>query len=93
MIFFFSRASENDTKKWGMLSLVNQLFKVYFRINKLHLCKPLIRAIESSPYKDNFNIGQQVTYKYYVGRKAIFDSDYTSGKFLIPHVSSQFFVV
>lgn len=78
-----NRASNDDTKKWGMLSLVNQLFKVYFRINKLHLCKPLIRAIDSSPYKDHFPVSQQVTYRYYVGRKAMFDSNYKSaGEYL-----------
>ncbi|KAL1124743.1 hypothetical protein AAG570_001365 [Ranatra chinensis] len=72
-----NRASEFDTKKWGMLSLVNQLFKLYFRINKLHLMKPLIRAIHSSPLKDKFPLSQQITFKYYVGRKAMYDSDYT----------------
>lgn len=71
-----NRSSEEDTKRLGMLNLVNQLFKVYFRINKLHLCKPLIRAIESSPFKDSFSLSQQITYRYYVGRKAMFDSDY-----------------
>ncbi|XP_075214175.1 PCI domain-containing protein 2 isoform X2 [Lycorma delicatula] len=73
-----NRSSDKHTKKWGMLPLVNQLFKVYFRINKLHLMKPLIRAIESSPLKDRFLISQQITYKYFVGRKAMFDSDYKS---------------
>ncbi|XP_011151346.1 PCI domain-containing protein 2 [Harpegnathos saltator] len=71
-----SRSSEEDTKRWGMLALINQLLKVYFRINKLHLCKPLIRAIESSSYKDHFALAQQITYKFFVGRKAMFDSDY-----------------
>ncbi|KAK2578551.1 hypothetical protein KPH14_012231 [Odynerus spinipes] len=71
-----NRSSEDDTKRWGMLALVNQLLKVYFRINKLHLCRPLIRAIESSPYKDHFALAQQITYKFFVGRKAMFDSDY-----------------
>ncbi|XP_014251608.1 PCI domain-containing protein 2 [Cimex lectularius] len=71
-----NRSSEQDTKKWGMLSLVNQLFKLYFRINKLHLMKPLIRAIDSSPFKDKYPLSQQITYRYYVGRKAMFDSDY-----------------
>ncbi|XP_046401423.1 PCI domain-containing protein 2 [Ischnura elegans] len=71
-----NRSSEEDTKRWGMLSLVNQLFKVYFHINKLHLCRPLIRAIESTPLKEHFSLSQQVTYRYYVGRKAMFDSDY-----------------
>lgn len=76
-----SRSSEEDTKRWGMLALINQLLKVYFRINKLHLCRPLIRAIESSPYKDHFALAQQITYKFFVGRKAMFDSDYKIGKY------------
>lgn len=71
-----NRSSEEDTKRIGMLNLVNQLFKVYFHINKLHLCKPLIRAIESSSFKESFSLSQQITYRYYVGRKAMFDSDY-----------------
>lgn len=71
-----NRSSEEDTKRLGMLTLVNQLFKVYFKINKLHLCKPLIRAIESSPFKDSFSLSQQITYRYFVGRKAMFDSNY-----------------
>ncbi|XP_015585026.1 PCI domain-containing protein 2 [Cephus cinctus] len=71
-----NRSSEDDTKRWGMLALVNQLLKVYFRINKLHLCKPLIRAIESSALKDQFSLAQQITYKFFVGRKAMFDGDY-----------------
>uniref|UniRef100_H2ZDA2 PCI domain-containing protein 2 n=1 Tax=Ciona savignyi TaxID=51511 RepID=H2ZDA2_CIOSA len=70
------RSAIGVSKKWGMLFLVNQLFKIYFRIGKLHLCKPLIRAIESSTIKDQFTLAQRVTYKYYVGRKAMFDSDF-----------------
>ncbi|XP_077987350.1 PCI domain-containing protein 2-like [Glandiceps talaboti] len=75
-----TRAAVVDSKKWGMLYLVNQLFKIYFKINKLHLCKPLIRAIESSNLKDQFPISQRVTYRYYVGRKAMFDSDFKSAE-------------
>ncbi|MBN3303574.1 PCID2 protein, partial [Amia calva] len=71
-----NRAGIDDSKKWGMLFLINQLFKIYFKINKLHLCKPLIRAIDSSNLKDDYTIAQRVTYKYYVGRKAMFDSDF-----------------
>ncbi|XP_039249809.1 PCI domain-containing protein 2-like isoform X1 [Styela clava] len=70
------RSSIEVSKKWGMLFLVNQLFKIYFRIGKLHLCKPLIRAIESNNIKERFTLAQRVTYKFYVGRKAMFDSDY-----------------
>uniref|UniRef100_H3A2W0 PCI domain-containing protein 2 n=1 Tax=Latimeria chalumnae TaxID=7897 RepID=H3A2W0_LATCH len=75
-----SRAGIEDSKKWGMLFLINQLFKIYFKINKLHLCKPLIRAIDSSNLKDDYSMAQRITYKYYVGRKAMFDSDFKQGK-------------
>ncbi|XP_063232525.1 PCI domain-containing protein 2 [Bacillus rossius redtenbacheri] len=73
-----NRSAEELSKRWGMLMLVNQMFKVYFHINKLHLCKPIIRAIEALPLKDHFSVGQLVTYRYYVGRKAMFDCDYKS---------------
>lgn len=71
-----NRTAEEDSKRIGMLAIVNQLFKVYFRINKLHLCKPLIRAIESYQYKESFSLAQQITYRYFVGRKSMFDSAY-----------------
>lgn len=73
-----NRSSDADTKRIGMLNLVNQLLKVYFRINKLHLCKPLIRAIDSSQFKGQFPLAQEITYRYFVGRKAMFDSDFKS---------------
>ncbi|XP_076339115.1 PCI domain-containing protein 2 isoform X5 [Tachypleus tridentatus] len=75
-----NRSSQEDSKRWGMLNLVNQLFKIYFKINKLHLCKPLIRAIDSSNLKDQFSISQLVTYRYYVGRKSMFESDFKSAE-------------
>ncbi|XP_043225475.1 PCI domain-containing protein 2-like [Amphibalanus amphitrite] len=75
-----TRAEMDETKRWGMLNLVNQLFKIYFRVNKLHLCKPLIRAIESLPFKTEFSLSQLVTYRYYTGRKAMFDCDYKAAE-------------
>ncbi|KAK2573715.1 Tubulin beta chain [Acropora cervicornis] len=75
-----SRSAIEVSKKWGMLALVNHLFKIYFKINKLHLCKPLIRAIDSAPIKDRFKLAHLVTYRFFVGRKAMFDSDFKAGK-------------
>jgi len=75
-----TRADMDDTKRWGMLNLVNQLFKIYFRVNKLHLCKPLIRAVESLPFKSDFKLAQLVTYRYYTGRKHMFDCDYKAAE-------------
>ncbi|XP_065313876.1 PCI domain-containing protein 2-like isoform X2 [Gordionus sp. m RMFG-2023] len=69
-------SSAQYSKKWGMLYLVNQLFKIYFKINRLPLCKPLIRAVENSKSLENYPLSQIVTYKFYVGRKAFYDLDY-----------------
>lgn len=75
-----SKSTEDVTKRWGMLNIVNQLFKIYFKVNKLHLCKPLIRAIESSNLKERYPKSQQVTYKYYVGRKHMFDNNFKAAE-------------
>jgi len=32
-----SRAALDDSKKWGMLNLVNQLFKIYFKVGVVQL--------------------------------------------------------
>lgn len=71
-----TRAAIENSKKWGMLGIVNQLFKIYFKINKMQLCKPLIRAIDSLPIKDQFPKSHLVTYRFFVGKKAMFDCEY-----------------
>ncbi len=51
------------------------------QINKLNLLKPLIRAIDNSGVLyQTFSMADKVTYKYYLGRKAMFDSDLVLGK-------------
>jgi len=70
------RAEMDRSKKMAILYLTNQLFRIYFRINKLNLLKPLIRAIDNSgTLYQTFSMADKVTYKYYLGRKAMFDSD------------------
>ncbi|CAH8500861.1 unnamed protein product [Heterobilharzia americana] len=73
-----SRTQIEDSKKLGMMGLANQLFKIYFQINKLNLCKSMIRAIDNLNMNDRFSLAQRVTYCYYVGRKAMFDGDFIS---------------
>ena len=58
------------------MGLCNQLFKIYFRINKLNLCKPMVRAIDNMGMRDGFSLAQRITYDYYVGRKAIFEDNF-----------------
>ncbi|CAL8109193.1 unnamed protein product [Calicophoron daubneyi] len=73
-----SRTQLEDSKKLGMMGLANQLFKIYFQINKLNLCKSMIRAIDNLGMNDKFSLAQRVTYCYYVGRKAMFDGEFVS---------------
>lgn len=80
------RSSFEKTKKHGMVILTNQLFKIYFKINKLNLCKPLIRALAQNP--DLLSASRQserVTYNYFIGRKALFDSDFREADKLLTY--------
>ena len=62
------------------MPIINLLFKCYFKTNKLHLCKPLIIAIETNAankdIKDLFSIADRVTYNYFVGMKHMFENEF-----------------
>lgn len=73
-----TRADSQVSKRWGMMHVVNQLFKLYFKINKINLCNPLKRVIENSGLKEQFPPGHQIVYKFYVGRQAMFENDYAT---------------
>ncbi|CAJ0585701.1 unnamed protein product, partial [Mesorhabditis spiculigera] len=71
-----ARKEPQATKKISMLNLTNQLFRIYFKINKLNLLRPLIRAIDNAGILyDYFSMADKVTYNYYLGQKAMFDND------------------
>ncbi|CAB3403600.1 unnamed protein product [Caenorhabditis bovis] len=73
-----ARTDLHQSKKVAMLNVTNQLFRIYFKINKLNLLKPLIRAIDNcGALKDEFSMADKVTYNYFLGRKAMFDADLT----------------
>ena len=70
----------NKGKRLALLEIVNTLFKVYFQLNTLRLCKTLINAVNSGvfPELEAFPASQRVTYRYYMGRLNIFDEQYVS---------------
>jgi len=57
------------SKKWGTLHIINNLFKIYFELKNLSLCKHLIKTVEGQgfPELDRFPVSQLVTYRFYVG--------------------------
>lgn len=89
-----SSKKTKDSKRLGMMTLVNQLFKIYFRANKQHLCKPLQLAVDSCAVKVSFPLKEQVTYKYFVGRRSMFDSKYRAAgedlEFAFRHCPARF---
>lgn len=60
------------------LDIVVTLFRVYFALNTLRLCKNLIAAVGSRQFPPfaAFPASQRVTYRYFTGRLAIFDEAY-----------------
>ena len=71
-----TRSDIKVTKRWGMLHIVNQLFKIYFKMNNLKLFKPLIIAIEGSNIKNDYVKAQLVTYKYFLGRIQLIENNF-----------------
>ena len=73
--------NENGSKKAGVLYIVNLLFAMYFRLNTLRLCKNLLRPVESrNLHQKGDNMGDKVTYRYYVGRLHMFEDNYTDAE-------------
>ena len=68
--------SEEGSKKAGVLTIVNELFAIYFRLNTLRLCKNLLRPVESRKLHEQGKMSEMVTYRYYVGRLFLFEDQY-----------------
>ncbi|KAI1288346.1 PCI domain-containing protein 2 [Halotydeus destructor] len=79
------RTAAENSKRKAMMNIINQLFKIYFKINKLHLCKPLIRALENANMMDHFVKADCVTYNYFLGMKSMYDSDYAKAEELLEY--------
>ncbi|CAI9764675.1 unnamed protein product [Fraxinus pennsylvanica] len=57
-------------KRVGALYVMCQLFKIYFKLGTVHLCRSVIRSIETARIFDfeEFPVRDKVTYMYYAGR-------------------------
>lgn len=78
-----SRTAIQFSKRVGMMNIITQLFKIYFRINKLNLYKPLVRALETANIMEHFRLSDRVTYSYFTGMKSLYDSDYRNADNLL----------
>uniref|UniRef100_A0A5S6QNI3 CSN12-like protein n=1 Tax=Trichuris muris TaxID=70415 RepID=A0A5S6QNI3_TRIMR len=65
------------TKRVGTLNLTNTLFRIYFAMNQWNNLVPLIQTVaRCEDVMDRFSVADKVTYNYFVGRKALDDSDF-----------------
>eukprot|EP00252_Welwitschia_mirabilis_P013204 TRINITY_DN29129_c0_g1_i1.p1 TRINITY_DN29129_c0_g1~~TRINITY_DN29129_c0_g1_i1.p1 ORF type:complete len:417 (-),score=82.48 TRINITY_DN29129_c0_g1_i1:84-1334(-) len=65
-------------KRLGALHVACQLFKVYFKLGTVHLCRSVRRSIEKARIFDfeEFPVRDKVTYMYYTGRLGVFNDDF-----------------
>ncbi|KAI4376537.1 hypothetical protein MLD38_014287 [Melastoma candidum] len=65
-------------KRVGALYVTCQLFKIYFKLGTVHLCRSVIRSIETARIFDfeEFPNRDKVTYMYYTGRLEVFNENF-----------------
>ncbi|CAN1148066.1 Enhanced ethylene response protein 5 [Linum perenne] len=65
-------------KRVGALYVTCQLFKVYFKLGTVHLCRSVIRSIETARIFDfeEFPTRDKVTYMYYTGRLEVLNENF-----------------
>ncbi|KAM1812917.1 hypothetical protein ACFX11_026803 [Malus domestica] len=65
-------------KRVGALYVTCQLFKVYFKLGTVHLCRSVIRSIETARIFDfeEFPKKDKVAYMYYTGRLEVFNENF-----------------
>ncbi|PWY98224.1 hypothetical protein BCV70DRAFT_202011 [Testicularia cyperi] len=66
------------SRKWGTYEVVGMVFKTYFRLKSLSLCRNILRAIDAAalPPLDAFPRSQRVTFAYYTGVLAFVGEEY-----------------
>ncbi|GBG67103.1 hypothetical protein CBR_g78884 [Chara braunii] len=78
MMSAFSTLTGTKAKRGATLSITCQLFKVYFKLNTVNLCRHLINTMEKPNFYD-FNLwpaSERVTYNYYTGRLEVLNDNF-----------------
>ncbi|CAL0330308.1 unnamed protein product [Lupinus luteus] len=74
----FGSLAGKGSKRVGALYVTCQLFKIYFKLGTVHLCRSVIRSIETARIFDfeEFPKRDKVTYMYYTGRLEVFNENF-----------------
>ncbi|CAN8270930.1 unnamed protein product [Cochlearia groenlandica] len=75
---FFGVLAGKGPKRVGALYVTCQLFKTYFKLGTVNLCRSVIRSIETARIFDfeEFPRRDKVTYMYYTGRLEVFNENF-----------------
>ncbi|KAJ4849139.1 Enhanced ethylene response protein 5 [Turnera subulata] len=65
-------------KRVGALYVACQLLKIYFKLGTVHLCRSVVRSIETARFFEfeEFPKRDKVTYMYYTGRLEVFNENF-----------------
>ncbi|EXJ89821.1 hypothetical protein A1O3_02888 [Capronia epimyces CBS 606.96] len=78
------RSELAESRKWGIYSTTNLLFKTYFRLNSISLTRNVIRALEAAsadlPPLELFPKSHRCTFKYYRGVIDFLQENYTEAE-------------
>ncbi|VDB95834.1 unnamed protein product [Peniophora sp. CBMAI 1063] len=72
-----------NSRKWGVYGVVGLILKSYFRIRKISLSVPILRALGANkdlPPLSDYPKPHQVTYKYYLGMIAFLEERYAEAE-------------
>lgn len=72
------RAIGDDSRRIGVLGVMNQLLRVYFTINNLGLCNNVIKTTTQAhfPRFEEFPLSHRITYKFYEGRYKLYEDKF-----------------
>ncbi len=65
------RTIAENSRKLGTLDVINQLLKVYFKLNNLRLCSNVVKVVDAPNFPNferTYPVSHRVTYKYFTGR-------------------------
>ncbi|PWN51492.1 protein CSN12 [Violaceomyces palustris] len=71
-----------ESKKWGTYDVVGMVFKTYFKLKSISLCKNILRALSAGglPPLQEYPRAQQVTFRYFVGVLAFLGEEYAKAE-------------
>ncbi|KAL5728802.1 Enhanced ethylene response protein 5 [Ranunculus cassubicifolius] len=78
----FGSLAGKGPKRIGALNVTCQLFKVYFKLGTVNLCRSVIRSIETARIFDfeEFPVRDKVTYMYYTGRLEVYNENFLAAE-------------